>query len=128
MATLGRPAVAADPAEQRAVYGGYLADPNAAVLVAELDGTIAGVASIVTRPRLNWVTPEAWIADLVVDPGRRRRGVGKALVDACAAHARGRGCHLLRLECGTSRHEAHALYEAYGFERAGYDFQLRLNG
>ena len=79
------------------------------------------------RARLNWPTAEAWITDLVVLPDHRRRGAGRALLDACTAHARSRGCHLLRLDCGISRSEAHALYEAYGFVRAGYDFQLRLN-
>ena len=127
MAALGRPAVAAEPAEQRAVYQAYLADPNTSVFVAELDGDLVGAAGLVVRARLNWPTAEAWIPDLVVLPDHRRRGAGRALLDACTAHARSRGCHLLRLDCGVSRSEARALYEVYGFVRAGYDFQLRLN-
>ena len=127
MAELGRPAVAADPAEQRAVYQAYLADPNTSVFVAELDGELVGAAGLVVRARLNWPTAEAWISDLVVLPDRRRRGAGRALLDACTAYARSRGCHLVRLDCGVCRSEAHELYEAYGFTRAGYDFQLQLN-
>jgi GNAT superfamily N-acetyltransferase len=126
MAELGRPPLGGHAEAQRGVYRRYLADPAASIYVAELGGETVGAASLVVRARLNWSTPEAWIADLVVRPDARRRGVGSALLDACLQAARQADCHLLRLDCGTARTEAHALYEASGFARAGYDYQLRL--
>ena len=128
MTALGRPQVAADASAERRIFLGYLADPDSHVYLAEVGGEAVGAASLVVRPRLNWSTSESWIPDLVVRAEARRRGVGRTLLDACLAEARRCGCHLLRLECGLERPEAHRLYDAYGFVRAGYDYQLRLGG
>jgi ribosomal protein S18 acetylase RimI-like enzyme len=78
----------------------------------------------VVRERLGWSTPEAWIADLVVAVGARRLGVGKALVRGCTELARSRGCRLMRLECGSQRHEARAFYDRLGFRLFGVDLRL----
>lgn len=126
MAGLGRPAVAADPAAQRTVFLAHLEHPDGLVLVAEEGGELAGAASLWVRPRLNWATPEAWLPDLYVRPGRRRRGVARALIDACLAEARARGCHALRLESGHDRTASHPLYEAYGFVHHGRAYRLEL--
>jgi GNAT superfamily N-acetyltransferase len=67
-----------------------------------------------------------WIPDLFVDPAHRRRGLARALLDACVEAARARGCHRLNLESGHQRAEAHRLYETYGFEHAGRLYTLRL--
>jgi ribosomal protein S18 acetylase RimI-like enzyme len=80
----------------------------------------------VFRPRLDWTTLEAWIPDLYVDPGFRRRGAARALLDACVEEARERKCHRLVLESGHERTEAHQLYEAYGFVHSGRAYGLVL--
>ena len=126
LAGLGRPAVAEDPSDQRAVFAEHLADPDARVFVAEDEGRAVGVASLWIRARLNWVTPEAWLPDLYVDPAARRRGHARALLDACAAEARAHGCHRLILESGHQRAEAHRLYESFGFEHYARSYQLLL--
>ena len=126
MAALGRPPVAADPDDQADIFRAHLEHPDAEVFVAELDGAIAGAVSLWVRPRLNWTTPEAWIPDLYVDPAFRRRGAARALLDACVAAARERGCHRLVLESGHERAEAHQLYESYGFTHGGRFYGLRL--
>ena len=126
MAGLGRPEVAADSGEQSEVFRAHVEDPDAQVFLAELDGTVAGAVSLVFRPRLNWTTSEAWIPDLYVDPGFRRRGAARALLDACVEAARERGCHRLILESGNERTEAHQLYEAYGFVHSGRAYGLAL--
>jgi len=126
MAELGRPVVAADPQAQRAVVLAHLAHPDGAIFVVEGDGELAGSASFWIRPRLNWTTPEAWVPDLFVRPAYRRRGIARALLDACAAEARRRGCHALKLESGHDRVEAHALYERYGLERFGGAYRFTL--
>jgi ribosomal protein S18 acetylase RimI-like enzyme len=126
MEGLTRPAVAADPEPQRDVFLAHLEHPDAAVFVAEVDGEVAGAVSLWIQPRLNWVTPQAWIPDLYVDPAFRRRGAARALLDACAAEARSRGCHALVLESGPHRAEAHQLYESYGFEHYARAYKLAL--
>ena len=127
MAALGRPAVAGDPEGQRAVYLDHLSFDEAAVFVAEDEGEVVGAASLWVRPRLNWTTFEAWVPDLYVDPAHRRRGIARALLDACVREARTRHCHRLVLETGPHRTEAHKLYEDYGFRNAGLRFELPLD-
>jgi ribosomal protein S18 acetylase RimI-like enzyme len=126
MEELGRPAVAADPSTQRAVFLVHLEREDAAVFVAESDARIVGAASFWVRPRLNWTSPEAWIPDLIVSSPHRRRGAARRLLDACAAEARARGCHVLRLESGPQRAAAHRLYEAYGFRHFARAYELPL--
>jgi GNAT superfamily N-acetyltransferase len=123
---LGRPEVAEDASGQRAVFVDHLGYDDATVLVAEQDGVVAGVASLWLRPRLNWVTLEAWVPDLFVDPAYRRLGLGRALLEACAAEARRKGCHRLSLDSGHQRAEAHLLYEDLGFVHAGRHYVLML--
>ncbi|MDQ3875869.1 MAG: GNAT family N-acetyltransferase [Actinomycetota bacterium] len=126
LAELGRPAVAVDPAPQREVFLDHLAADEAAVFVADDGGHVAGVVSLWIRARLNWTSPEAWIPDLYVAERFRRRGLARALLDACAGVARRHGCHRLVLESGHHREDAHRLYERYGFAHAGREYVLRL--
>jgi ribosomal protein S18 acetylase RimI-like enzyme len=126
MEGLTRPAVAEDSAPQREVFAAHLRHEDAEIFVAELDGRVAGAASLWFRPRLNWTTPQAWIPDLYVEPDFRRQGAARALLDACADEARRRGCHRLVLESGHARTEAHGLYESYGFEHYGRAYLLEL--
>ena len=126
MEGLTRPAVADDPKPQREVFLGHLHRDDAAVFVAEVDGELAGAVSLWIQPRLNWTTPQGWIPDLYVDPAFRRRGAARALLDACAELCRERGCHVLVLESGHHRAEAHQLYESYGFEHYARAYSLRL--
>jgi GNAT superfamily N-acetyltransferase len=123
---LGRPEVAEDASGQRAVFVDHLGYDDATVFVAEQDGVVAGVASLWLWPRLNWVTLEAWVPDLFVDPAYRRLGLGRALLEACAAEARRKGCHRLSLDSGHQRAEAHLLYEDLGFVHAGRHYVLTL--
>lgn len=126
MEDLTRPAVADDPGPQREVFLAHLEQGDCRIYVAELDGEIAGAVSLWIQPRLNWTTPQAWIPDLYVDEAFRRLGAARALLDACAAEARRRGCHALVLESGHHRAEAHQLYESYGFEHFARAYAMKL--
>ena len=126
MEELTRPAVAADPQPQRDVFLAHLAHPKCRVYVAEFDGDVGGAASLWIQPRLNWTTPQGWIPDLYVDTAFRRRGATRALLDACAEECRRRGCHVLTLESGHHRAEAHRLYESYGFVHHARAYLLGL--
>jgi GNAT superfamily N-acetyltransferase len=123
---LGRPDVAEDPSAQRTVFVDHLGYDDATVFVAEEDGEVAGVASLWLRPRLNWVTLEAWVPDLFVDPAYRRLGIGRALLEACAAEARRRGCHRLSVDSAENGKDAELLYKALGFVEAGSQHVLEL--
>ena len=65
------------------------------------------------------VADEAEILTLAVAPVFRRKGVGRALVEAAAAEGKRRGARTLFLEVATDNPGAIALYEGAGFSRAG---------
>jgi RimJ/RimL family protein N-acetyltransferase len=93
--------------------------PHAAVFVAEReDGALVGRLSVSrdTHPA------SAHVADLglMVASDARRRGVGRALLDAAVEWARGSGVRKLELHVFPWNEAALALYEAFGFEREGY--------
>lgn len=115
-------------------------------LVAELDGRIAGAVHLVTggeRPAgvaaalvraVGWWTAlraimvlslldhggirpdEAYLDELAVAGWARRRGVGRALLEACAREGRRAGRRRLTLWVTTDNAPALALYAAAGFE------------
>jgi ribosomal protein S18 acetylase RimI-like enzyme len=127
MEELTRPPVAHDPQPQREIFFAHLDVPLCRIYVAELEGEIAGAVSLWIQPRLNWTTPQGWIPDLYVDEAFRRRGVALALLDACVEECRRRRCHVLTLESGHHRAEAHRLYESYGFVHHARAYILRLD-
>lgn len=125
---LGRPASDPPTPAQEAVLADHLGAEGCRIVVVGPPGEVDGFACLWIRARLGWETPEAWIADLVVRPGARRGGHARALVSECARLAREAGCHVLRLECGHQRGEAHALYAATGFRDLGVSYQRVLAG
>ena len=69
---------------------------------------------------------QAWSG--FVNPGARRRGVGRALLRAAPEHARAHGAVRLELATARSNAAAQALYQAEGWQR-DHDFfrySLRL--
>jgi len=90
--------------------------PEGRLLLAFEDGGGAGVACVRTiGPRL------AEIKRMFVRPAFRRRGIGRALVDAAVGEMRAVGYTALRLDSARFMTAAHAVYLAAGFrEIASY--------
>lgn len=94
-----------------------LASKGSAVLVADLDGFVAGFAEVrKDEPSLISDPSRAELVGLVVDEGFRSGGVGAALVAAAEAWAKGRKLSCLRLRCNVKREAAHRFYERHGYE------------
>jgi GNAT superfamily N-acetyltransferase len=72
-----------------------------------------GFSTFYARPLVN-------IHDLAVLPDARGRGVGRALLDAVEAYARGLGCCKLTLEVMELNARARKTYETHGFSHATY--------
>jgi len=93
---------------------------TATVLLAEVDGALAGAVTVATAGGA-WAEQsapgEAVVRMLVVDPAVRGAGTGEALVRACLEAARADGCTLVRLSSQEDMTAAHRLYERLGFVR-----------
>ena len=90
------------------------------ILVAEEGGSIVGYAAF-EHERWNRRTA-LW--HLYVAPPHRGGGVGRALVEAVAAQARGAGMRCVWLETSTLAYPAIAFYRRLGFELCGLDASL----
>ena len=91
-----------------------LADSNTHLLVAEIDGTIAGILSLVI---VNIPTGrKAWIEDVVVDGEFRGQKIGVKLVEKAEDIAADLGVKKIYLTSNPSRQAAHKLYKNCGFE------------
>ena len=91
---------------------GVMAMPGVTLTIAEIDGTPAGFA--IVRATMD----EAELLLLAVDPKRRRRGIGSALLRAAVAACESQGVAKLHLEVRAGN-EAAALYRKAGFEKIG---------
>jgi len=101
-----------------------ISDPDAgALLVAEVEGELAGVLAASWQLALHCAGRYALIQDLWVDPARRGEGVGGELIASLCRLARELG--LARVEVGLPRPDYPALaatsafYEANGFTALG---------
>jgi GNAT superfamily N-acetyltransferase len=115
----------ADPGPRRPAFERLVNDVDAATFLALADGEPAGMVILRFRRRLNVATWEGWLSDLYVVPEHRRRGIGKALLQAVVEEWRLRQGHRIMLEVDLGNAPAEALYRAAGFTEFGPHFQLR---
>jgi len=86
------------------------APPSGRLLIASFDGQVAGCAG------LRRLSPEIGeMKRVYVRPAFRRRGLGKALIEALIAAARVIGYRKVRLETASFMEDAQALYRSLGF-------------
>ena len=109
-----------DIARWQEVYDGVR---GVMLLVVDPAGAAVGTAAVrrlepgVGELKRMWIRPE-----------RQGRGLGRLLMDACLAEARGLGCRLLRLDSERRLEAAVHLYRAYGFtEIADYNGNPRAD-
>jgi ribosomal protein S18 acetylase RimI-like enzyme len=96
-----------------------------APLVAE-QGEVIGVLAWHVTPVLHRPGPVGRITMMVVAEGERRRGVGRAMVDAACAQMRSKGCGLIEVTSNVDLSGAHGFYRRLGFERTSYRFAKAL--
>lgn len=80
-----------------------------------------GVASLYAEPRPGGPAPAWRLRGMATAPTHRRRGVGRALLDACVEHAAGEGG--AEVWCN-ARLGAVPFYEAAGFEVVSGEFDI----
>jgi len=95
-----------------------LGDPDAAVFVFEEPGGLVGFCSarVERTPGAAEEASRVAIDDLAVRSDRRRKGAGRALVDAVDAWARSRGAERLEVRVAVRNPEGQAFWRALGYE------------
>ncbi len=113
-------------AEAEANFAGIAADPDRTLLVATIDGSVAGTVDLlIVRPSLTHRGhPWAAVENVVTGSRFRRQGVGRALMEEAVRRARAAGCHRLQLISRMERMEAHAFYRAIGMEASAQGFRI----
>lgn len=91
------------------------ARPDEALFIAELDGTPAGCAYLVTLVDYFNLRPHAHLSVLAVDKWAEGQGVGSALLEQSTQWARERNSDRLTLSALVTNSRARALYERKGF-------------
>lgn len=105
----------------------YITDSDKQILVVIDESKIVGMVSMIFLPRLNRITPEMYIPELVVFKKYQNQGIGKKLINQCIAISKDRKYHRIRLESGNIRQESHQFYKHLGFEQSALSFTLNLD-
>ena len=121
----------------REVFQSYLEDivdvrsrlPDSELLVAELDGRLAGTVTLYLHSAgESRVWPEGWasVRLLGVLPDYRQRGIGRALMEECIRRSKKEGIRTLGLHTTEAMATAKKMYESMGFARMPeFDFHPR---
>ena len=100
-----------DPEHARSAIADAIADPAAAIFVAERRSELLGLCTAYLDMNSVRFGPRCWVEDLAVSPKHRSQGVGKALLDTAKDWARQRGATHLELDSAEVRRDAHRFYE-----------------
>ena len=97
--------------------GTQLDAPEAAVLVAVLDADVIGYAYVALESYdyMSLRGPAGLLHDIIVDPERRRHGVGRALLDAVLDYVRSRGLEQIVLGTAQRNEVAQRFFAEAGF-------------
>jgi len=102
------------------------------VLVAEVDGEVAGFATILTRVQSEEIADGdieyGLVSDLVVASKFRRQGLGRKLLEAAESYAKANEVRWLRIGVLAQNHSANALYDSLNFKKLYVEREKDLAG
>jgi GNAT superfamily N-acetyltransferase len=126
-ALLGELGYPSSPAQAAERLERIAADPSTWVIVAEVESELAGLAALHVQNLVERDEPGCEVAGLVVGQRFRRRGIGELLMQALEDEARRRGGKFMVLSTAHRRADAHAFYEALGYEHTGRRYAKDLS-
>jgi ribosomal protein S18 acetylase RimI-like enzyme len=106
-----------------------LEDPDKAVLVADDNGDVVGYAyaAVEGYDYMALRGPAGVLHDVIVDPERRGRGVGRLLIDAALEFLRSRGAPRVVLSTAERNEGAQRLFASMGFRRTMIEMTRELD-
>lgn len=103
----------------------FLRYPFHRVYVATMDDKLVGTYELIIIDNLAKAGAKtAIVEDVAVDPTIHKQGIGKKMMLHARKLAKENGAYKLALSSNNRRREAHAFYEALGFERHGVSFVI----
>lgn len=113
--------------DAEAVWRRVLGHPGLTVLVGVVpSGEFAASCTLVVVPNLTRAgTPYALIENVVTHAAHRRRGHGRAVLDAAVAAAWDAGCYKVMLLTGSQDPGTHRFYREAGFAQSKTGYQIR---
>ena len=110
--------------------GTQLQEPGAVILVAEREGEVIGYTYACVEG-FDWMMlrgPAGVVNDILVDPARRGRGVGRMLLDAVLAALHAQGARQMVLSTAERNETAQRLFARAGFRRTMVEMTLEMDG
>ena len=105
-----------DAAIERFLGERFAAGDSLILLALNDEGEAVGLTQVYPKPSSLTLATDWILNDLIVLPGARRSGAGRALVSAVLEKARDAGVSEVILETARTNLTAQALYESLGFE------------
>jgi GNAT superfamily N-acetyltransferase len=110
-----------------AAFEAVAADPRNHLIVADVDGEVAGTLQLTYIPGLSRMGAErAQIEAVRVAAAYRGRGLGREMIGWAIDQARQRGCGLVQLTSDKRREDAIRFYESLGFTASHEGLKLLL--
>ncbi|QHE83530.1 GNAT family N-acetyltransferase [Hydrogenophaga sp. BPS33] len=112
--------------EAQRIWREFQRYPSYRLFVAcDAEGTVVGTYALLVMHNLAHMgTPSAIAEDVVVSAERQGQGIGRALMAHALQQARTAGAYKLALSSNRKRAQAHAFYEALGFQQHGLSFVI----
>ena len=101
------------------IWNSFSEQPNVYSLVAVMDNQIVGYGSIVIETKIRG-GKIGHIEDIVSHLLFRKKGIGKAILDALFNVAKANGCYKVNLQC---KEQSMEFYEKCGYEVCGVSMQ-----
>jgi GNAT superfamily N-acetyltransferase len=115
------------PASYYQAFDAIGSDGNNELVVAEIEGRVAGVLQITFIPYLTYRGSwRALIEGVRVDSAVRSEGIGKSLLAWAIARAKEKGCRMVQLTSDKARPDAIRFYESLGFVASHEGMKLHL--
>lgn len=112
----------------RHAFAAISQNPNALLIVADIDGAVAGVFQIDFIQHFGYRGGVvAQIENVIIDPIFRGRKLGETMMRWAIDEARRRGAYRVQLTSNKARLRAHGFYERLGFHRSHEGFKLLLD-